>query len=97
MRSYISTVTSITFASGFIFLLPIFSYFLSKVGIITPKFLKTYRKHSYVALFLVAAIITPPDVFSQIMVGIPLVFLYEASILISHIVVKKREKSMQEI
>lgn len=96
MRSYISTVTSITFASGFIFLLPIFSYFLSKVGIITPKFLKTYRKHSYVALFLVAAIITPPDVFSQIMVGIPLVLLYEASILISYIVVKKREKSMLE-
>jgi sec-independent protein translocase protein TatC len=96
MRSYISTVTSITFAAGVIFLLPIFSYFLSKVGIITPKFLKTYRKHSYVALFLVAAIITPPDVFSQIMVGIPLVLLYEASILISYIVVKKREKSMQE-
>ena len=97
MRSYISTVTSITFASGFIFLLPIFSFFLSKVGILTPKFLKTYRRHAYVVLFLVAAIITPPDVFSQIMVGIPLVLLYEASILISYIVVKKREKRMQEI
>jgi sec-independent protein translocase protein TatC len=96
MRSYISTVTSITFASGFIFLLPIFSFFLSKVGILTPKFLKTYRRHSYVVLFLVAAIITPPDVFSQIMVGIPLVFLYEASILISYIVVKKREKRLAE-
>jgi sec-independent protein translocase protein TatC len=97
MRSYISTVTSITFAAGFIFLLPIFSYFLSKVGILTPKFLKTYRRHAYVLLFLVAAIITPPDVFSQIMVGIPLVILYEASILISYIVVKKREKRAQEI
>lgn len=96
MRSYISTVTSITFASGFIFLLPIFSFFLSKVGILTPKFLKTYRRHSYVVLFLVAAIITPPDVFSQIMVGIPLVLLYEASILISYIVVKKREKRLAE-
>lgn len=97
MRSYISTVTSITFASGFIFLLPIFSFFLSKVGILTPKFLKTYRRHAYVVLFLVAAIITPPDVFSQIMVGIPLVLLYEASIFISYIVVKKREKRMLEI
>jgi sec-independent protein translocase protein TatC len=96
MRSYISTVTSITFASGFIFLLPIFSYFLSKVGILTPKFLKTYRRHAYVVLFLVAAIITPPDVFSQIMVGIPLVFLYEASIFISYVVVKKREKRLAE-
>ncbi len=96
MRSYISTVTSITFASGFIFLLPIFSFFLSKVGILTPKFLKTYRRHAYVVLFLVAAIITPPDVFSQIMVGIPLVLLYEASIIISYIVVKKREKRLAE-
>ena len=97
MRSYISTVTSITFASGFIFLLPIFSYFLSKVGILTPKFMRTYRKHSYVVMLIVAAIITPPDVFSQIMVAIPLVFLYEISIFISKVVVKKREKNLNEI
>jgi len=95
MRSYISTVTSITFASGFIFLLPIFSFFLSKVGILTPRFMRDYRRHSYVILFLVAAIITPPDVFSQIMVAIPLVFLYEASIFISAFVVKKREKLLR--
>ncbi len=94
MRSYISTVTSITFASGFIFLLPIFSYFLSKVGILTPQFMRSYRKHSYVVMLLVAAIITPPDVFSQVMVAIPLVFLYEISIFISRSVVKKREKEM---
>lgn len=97
MRSYISTVTSITFASGFIFLLPIFSYFLSKVGILTPKFMRTYRRHSYVVMFIVAAIITPPDVFSQIMVAIPLVFLYEISIFISKVVVKNREKNLNEI
>jgi sec-independent protein translocase protein TatC len=96
MRSYISTVTSITFASGFIFLLPIFSFFLSKVGILTPGFMKNYRRHAYVLLLLVAAIITPPDVFSQIMVAIPLVFLYEASIIISAVVVKKREKQAME-
>lgn len=94
MRSYISTVTSITFASGFIFLLPIFSFFLSKVGILTPKFMINYRRHAYVIMFLVAAIITPPDVFSQIMVAIPLLFLYEISIFISKVVVKKREKEM---
>ena len=94
MRSYISTVTSITFASGIIFLLPIFSFFLSKVGILTPQFMRTYRKHSYVLMLLLAAIITPPDVFSQIMVAIPLVFLYEISIFISQSVVKKREKEM---
>lgn len=96
MRSYISTVTSITFASGFIFLLPIFSYFLSKVGILTPGFMKNYRRHAYVLLLLVSAIITPPDVFSQIMVAIPLVALYEVSIVISGVVVKKREKEAME-
>jgi sec-independent protein translocase protein TatC len=94
MRSYISTVTSITFASGIIFLLPIFSYFLSKVGILTPQFMRTYRKHSYVVMLLLSALITPPDVFSQVMVAIPLVFLYEISIFISRSVVKKREKEM---
>ena len=92
MRSYIGTVTSITFASGFIFLLPIFSFFLSKVGILTPEFMKSYRRHAYVVMFLVAAIITPPDVFSQTMVAIPLVFLYEISIFISKVVTKKRKK-----
>jgi sec-independent protein translocase protein TatC len=97
MRSYIGTVTSITFASGFIFLLPIFSFFLSKVGILTPQFMKNYRRHAYVVMFLVSAIITPPDVFSQIMVAIPLLFLYEISIFISKVVVKKREKRLNEI
>lgn len=96
-RSYIGTVTSITIASGVIFLLPIFSYFLSKVGILTPGFMKSYRRHAYVVLFLASAIITPPDVFSQIMVGIPLIFLYELSIVISRRVVKKREKELDEM
>ncbi len=96
-RSYISTVTSISFAGGIVFLLPIFSYFLSKVGILTPGFMKTYRKHAYVVMLLLAAIITPPDVFSQIMVALPLVALYEVGILISKRVVKKREKEFNEM
>lgn len=90
--SYISTVTSVVFAAGVSFLLPIFSYFLSKVGILTPDFMRTYRRHAYVLMLLLAAVITPPDVFSQIMVCIPLIFLYELSIFISKRVVKKREK-----
>jgi sec-independent protein translocase protein TatC len=97
LNSYISSVLSITLAAGVTFLLPIFSYFLSKVGILTPKFLKTYRRHAYVVLALLAAIITPPDVFSQCMVLIPLVILYEVSIIISRRVNKKREKAMKEI
>lgn len=96
-RSYIGTVTSISLAGGIVFLLPIFSYFLSKVGILTPSFMKTYRRHAYVVMLLLSAIITPPDVFSQIMVCFPLVFLYEIGIMISRRVVKKREKEFNEM
>ncbi len=97
LKSYIGSVVSIVVASGVVFLLPIFSYFLSKVGILTPQFMKTYRRHAYVVMLLVSAIITPPDIFSQILVCVPLVFLYEIGILISRRVVKKREKELDEI
>ena len=92
INSYIGTVVSITLASGVVFLLPIFVYFLSKVGLLTPGFMKKYRRHSYVVMLLVAAIITPPDVFSQIMVAIPLVILYEIGIFISQRIEKQRIK-----
>jgi sec-independent protein translocase protein TatC len=94
INSYISTVVSISLASGVVFLLPIFVYFLSKVGLLTPAFMKQYRKHSYVVMLLLSAIITPPDVFSQIMVAFPLVFLYEIGIVISRRIEKKRERQM---
>lgn len=97
LKSYIGSVTSISLAAGVVFLIPIFSYFLSKVGILTPQAMKTYRKHAYVVMLLLSAIITPPDIFSQIMVCFPLVFLYEIGIMISRRVVKKREKEMDEI
>jgi sec-independent protein translocase protein TatC len=97
LSSYIGSVTSISLAAGVVFLLPIFSYFLSKVGLLTPQFMKTYRKHAYVIMLLLSAVITPPDIFSQILVCLPLVFLYEIGIGISRNVVKKREKQMEEI
>ncbi|WP_299582698.1 twin-arginine translocase subunit TatC [uncultured Sunxiuqinia sp.] len=97
MRSYIGTVTSISLASGVIFELPIFVYFLSKIGILTPELMKNYRRHAYVALLLLSAIITPPDVFSQIMVCIPLAFLYEIGIIISRRVNKKAEENLESI
>jgi sec-independent protein translocase protein TatC len=95
LNSYIGSVTSIILASGVVFLLPVFSYFLSKVGLITPQFMKTYRKHSYVVMLLLSAVITPPDVFSQIMVCIPLVILYEIGIMISRSVTSQREKELE--
>ena len=96
INSYISTVSSISLASGVVFLLPIFVFFLSKVGLLTPEFMKRYRKHSYVVMLLLSAIITPPDVFSQIMVAFPLVFLYEIGIIISGRIEKRRAKEMND-
>jgi len=83
LDSYISTIASITLASGVIFELPIVIYFLSKVGLVTPAFLKKYRRHAIVLIVIVAAVITPPDVFSQILVSLPLILLYEVGIKIS--------------
>ncbi|PKP35796.1 MAG: twin-arginine translocase subunit TatC [Bacteroidetes bacterium HGW-Bacteroidetes-17] len=96
LDSYISTVVSVTFAVGLVFELPIFVYFLTKIGIITPSFMKKNRKYMLVILLIIAAIITPPDVFSQILVVIPLYGLYELSISLSKRVYKKRVIEMED-
>jgi sec-independent protein translocase protein TatC len=96
IRSYIGTLTSVCLATGLVFELPIIAFFLTKIGLITPSFMKKYRKHAIVVIFIVAAIITPPDVFSQTLVAIPLLILYEVSILISSRVMKQKEKDRNE-
>ncbi len=90
--SFVSTIASVLLSCGVIFELPILVYFLSKIGLITPKFLKTYRKHALVIILFLAAVITPPDIFSQLVVSLPLVLLYEVSIFISGRVEKKKLK-----
>ncbi len=92
IRSYIGTLTSICLATGIVFELPIIAYFLTKIGVITPAFMRKYRKHSIVVIFIIAAIITPPDVFSQTLVAIPLLLLYEISIFISAGVIRSKQK-----
>lgn len=94
LTSYISTVVTLSFAVGLVFELPIFVYFLTKVGIITPAFMRKNRKAMIVIILIVSAIITPADVFSQIIVAIPLFGLYEISILVSDRIFKQREKSL---
>lgn len=94
--SYISLVRSSLLASGLIFELPIIIYFLSKMGLVTPSFLKKYRKHALVLVLVLAAIITPPDIVSQIIVAIPILILYEISIHISRIVEKKELKKSNQ-
>jgi sec-independent protein translocase protein TatC len=94
LTSYISTVVSLTFAVGLVFELPIFVFFLTKVGVITPAFMRKNRKYMIVVVLIISAIITPADVFSQILVAIPLFGLYEISIFISDRVYKKRQESL---
>jgi len=89
LKSYIETVTSVTLAAGVIFELPILIYFLSKAGLVTPEFLRKYRRHAIIIVMVIAATITPPDIFSLILVTFPLLILYEAGIVISKKVVKK--------
>lgn len=95
LDSYISLVRSSVLASGLVFELPIVIYFLTKIGLVTPEFLKKYRKYALIIVLVLAAIITPPDIASQIIVAIPILILYEVSIYISRIVIrnqKRREK-----
>ncbi len=81
--SYMSTILSTVFYSGLFFLLPIISYLLTKIGLIDVAFLVKYRKHAIVVILILAAIITPPDITSQIIVSIPILLLYEIGILVS--------------
>ncbi len=92
LSSYISLLRASVLASGLIFELPIIIYFFTKIGIVTPSFLKSNRKFSLVILLSLSAIITPPDIASQIIVCIPLLILYEVSIFISGIVYSRQEK-----
>lgn len=96
ITSYVSTVVSLVFGSGALFQLPVIIYFLTKIGLITPQFLKTYRKHSIVIILIVAAIVTPPDPFSQTIIAIPLYLLFEFSIFISSRVYKRKLREEQE-
>lgn len=91
LKSYIGIITSLVFASGLIFELPILVYFLSKVGIVTPGYMRKYRKHALIVILVIAGIITPPDIFSQVMVTIPMYALFEVSIFISARIEKQRD------
>lgn len=91
LSSFVSTVTTVSFANGIIFELPILVYFLTKIGLLTPDFMRVYRKHSMVVILILSAIITPPDIMSQVLVSLPLIILYEFSIKISERVIKNQE------
>ena len=80
LDSYISTFVSLTLVMGLVFQLPVVAFFIGKLGFITSEMLSQYRKHALIIIMLVAAIITPPDVMTLVLVTIPLYLLYEISI-----------------
>lgn len=96
ITSYVSTVVMLVFGSGLLFQLPVVIYFLTKMGIVSPEFLRKYRKHSIVVILIVAAVVTPPDPLSQMLITIPLYLLFEISILISSSVAKRKAKEDAE-
>ena len=93
IASYMSTIISTVFYTGIFFLLPVITYLLSKVGLLSPEFLIKYRKHALVVILILSALITPPDVISQVIVSIPIFILYEIGILVS----KRNAKKQNEI
>ncbi|AZQ58671.1 twin-arginine translocase subunit TatC [Maribacter sp. MJ134] len=96
LASYISTVRTSVIACGILFELPIIIFFLTKVGLVTPEIMKKYRKIALVIVLILAAVITPPDVTSQIIVAIPVLILYQVSIYISGRVIKNELKRAQK-
>lgn len=90
ISSYVSTLTMLVLASAIMFQLPVVVYFLAMSGLVTSGMLKSYRRHSIVVILILAAIITPPDVISQILIAMPILVLYEAGIQIAIRLEKKR-------
>jgi sec-independent protein translocase protein TatC len=89
--SFIKTVTTIVLTTGFLFQLPLLIYFLTRFNFINSNQLKQYRRHAFVIILLIASILTPPDIFSQILIGLPIFVLYEFSIVVAMLTSSKNE------
>lgn len=96
LTSYVSTIAMMVLACGLMFQLPMVVYFLSKIGVVTPELMKEYRKHAFIVILIVGAVITPPDPITQIFVATPIFFLYQGSILVSARVHRRAEKEERE-
>ena len=97
VSSVIAIVRSSAIASGFVFELPIIIFFLTKVGLVTPEILRKYRKFALVIVLILSAIITPPDIASQVIVAIPILILYQVSIYISKIVLRNQKRKEKHV
>ena len=95
IASYVTLVTMLTLSCGMMFQLPMVVYFFSKAGLLTPELMRKFRKHAIIGILVLSAVLTPPDIISQFLISLPLFFLYEASITMSSIVAKKRQKVLE--
>lgn len=96
LSSYISTFTMLSIAMGAVFEIPILAYFMAKIGLINSGHLKKFRRHAFIVILIIAAIITPADVFSMFLLAIPMYMLYELSIVIVNKAIKTKEKKRIE-
>jgi len=92
LKSYISTFTTLTLVLGLVFQLPVIAFFLGKLEMISSDQLKHYRKYAFIVIMIVAAVITPPDLMTLVLVTIPLYFLYEISILVLKRMERRKRK-----
>ncbi|NIR51822.1 twin-arginine translocase subunit TatC [candidate division KSB1 bacterium] len=95
VNEYLQFITMLLLVFGLIFELPILAFFLTKVGFLTPAFMRYYRRHGIVTMVILAALITPPDIFTQLLLAGPLVLLYEISIVVSKFALKKSESQAE--
>jgi sec-independent protein translocase protein TatC len=96
ITSYVSTLSMLVLASAVMFQLPVVIYFLTQAGLVSSAMLKAYRRHSIVVILVLSAVITPPDVISQILIAMPILVLYEAGIIIAKRLEKKRREEELE-
>ncbi len=92
ITSYVSTFIALVFGSGLLFQMPVVVFFMTKIGLLTPTFMRTYRRHAIIVILIIGAIVTPPDPLSQVLISMPLFLLYEISIFISAYVVRQKRK-----
>lgn len=93
---YVSFILTLVLGAGLVFELPMVSWFLTKIGFLTPEFMRQYRRHSIVVILIISALVTPtPDPLTQLMLAVPMLLLYETSIFVSKLALKKSEEEAE--
>ena len=94
LSSYVGYMTMFILPTGILFQMPLLVYFLAKIGLVTPDFMRKYRKHAFVTILLLSAILTPPDIITQFLIGVPVYGMYELSIFVAARTTRKREQEL---